>query len=438
MTDSNMLPQRRNALRFLASVPILPLFAATSTSLLTACGDSFAMASGPTDPVYWDAVRKLYAVNTQISNLENGYWGVMTERVRLEFQAKNDMINRDNTLYARGSFGADAEAVRVKLAEAVGASKEEIAFTRGATEALQLLIAGYNQLKAGDTVVYSDLDYDSMQYAMEWLKERRGVNVVKFAIPEPATRAAVLQAYQKALADNPSTKLLLLTHISHRTGLVMPVAEIAAMARARGVDTILDAAHSWGQLDFKVADLGVDFVGFNLHKWIGAPLGLGFLYIKQGRLAAIDRAYGDMDFAATDVRSRVHTGTTNFATLLTLPMALAVHAEIGPKAKADRLVYLRDYWVNRVSGLPNLEILTPNEPGMYAGITSFRFAGKVSSADNTAIVTELRDQHGVLTVRRGGVAKGHCIRVSPALYTTEADLDKLVLGLTAISKRLAT
>jgi selenocysteine lyase/cysteine desulfurase len=268
---------------------------------------------------------------------------------------------------------------------------------------------------------------------MNWLKERRGVNVVKFSIPEPASRAAVLQTYQKVLADHPKAALLLVTHVSHRTGLVMPVAEIAALARARGVDVVLDAAHSWGQIDFKVQDLGVDFIGFNLHKWIGAPLGIGFMYVAKSRLADIDRAMGDEDWAPTDIRSRVHTGTYNFASVLALPGALALHQQIGPRAKALRLRHLRDYWVSRVRDFKGLEILTPDEPGMAAGITSFRLAGKGTAADNNAIVAQLRDQFGVFTVRRAGVAKGQCIRVSPAIYTSEADLDRLVQGLRAVT-----
>ena len=386
-----------------------------------------------TDATYWDAVRKLYAVSPSIINLENGYWGIMAESVRLDYLAKSDMVNRESSFYARTQLGRDSEAARLAVAAAVGAAPEEVALTRGATEALQLLIGGYNKLQPGDTVLYSDLDYDSMQYAMNWLKERRGVNVVKFSIPEPASRAAVLQTYQKVLADHPKAALLLLTHISHRTGLVMPVAEIAALARSRGVDVVLDAAHSWGQIDFKVQDLGVDFIGFNLHKWIGAPLGIGFMYVAKSRLAEIDRAMGDEDWAPTDIRSRVHTGTYNFASVLALPGALALHQQIGPRAKAMRLRHLRDYWVSRVRGFKGLEILTPDEPGMAAGITSFRLAGKGTAADNNAIVAQLRDQFGVFTVRRAGVAKGQCIRVSPAIYTSEADLDRLVQGLRAVT-----
>jgi selenocysteine lyase/cysteine desulfurase len=403
-----------------AQSPALPLPALNSAGVAT-------------DTTYWDAVRKLYAVSPSIVNLENGYWGIMAEPVRLDYLAKTDMVNRESSFYARTQFGRDGEAARQAVVAAVGAAPEEVALTRGATEALQLLIGGYNKLQPGDTVLYSDLDYDSMQYAMNWLKERRGVNVVKFSIPEPATRGAVLQTYQKVLADHPKAALLLVTHVSHRTGLVMPVAEIAALARARGVDVVLDAAHSWGQIDFKVQDLGVDFIGFNLHKWIGAPLGVGFMYVAKSRLADIDRAMGDEDWAPTDIRSRVHTGTYNFASVLALPGALALHQQIGPRAKALRLRYLRDYWVSRVRGFKGLEILTPDEPGMAAGITSFRLTGKGTAADNNAIVAQLRDQFGIFTVRRGGVAKGQCIRVSPAIYTAEADLDRLVQALRAVT-----
>jgi len=428
MTDIRL--DRRAMLAGLATAAVAVPAIAQATRTLPPLPAGAALA---TDAGYWSAVRNLYSVSPSIINLENGYWGIMAEPVRRTFIAATDMVNRENSVYARTGFGKDMEAARVKLAAAVGADPAEIAFTRGATEALQLLISNYNRLKPGDQVLYADLDYDSMQYAMAWLKDRRGVDVVKFAIPEPATRAAVLATYEKILADNPRAKLLLLTHISHRTGLVIPVAEIGAMAKARGVDVIVDAAHSWGQIDFKVGDLGVDFVGFNLHKWIGAPLGLGFLWIRKDRIADIDRAFGDEDWPAADIRSRVHTGTFNFATLLSLPAALDLHAEIGPAAKAARLRHLRDRWVSQARGFRDLEILTPDEPGMAAGITSFRLAGKTSAADNTAIVTALRERFGLFTVRRGGVAKGQCIRVSPALFTTEQDVDRLVEALAVIT-----
>ncbi|MGX4801883.1 aminotransferase class V-fold PLP-dependent enzyme [Bradyrhizobium guangdongense] len=424
---------RRSILKGLAAAAMAPLASPAMAAEALSPGPTGSAADIAMDKAYWADVKRLYAVTPDIVNFENGYWGIMAEPVRREFIRQSDMINHQNTYYARQRAGADFEAVRAKVAEAVGAAPEEIALTRGATEALQLLIGGYNRLKPGDAVLYADLDYDSMQYAMNSLKARRGVDVVKFDIPEPATRQAVLDAYARAIEANPKARLLLLTHVSHRTGFVMPVAEIARMAKARGIDTIVDAAHSWGQIDFHINDLESDFVGFNLHKWIGAPLGVGFLYIRKDRLAAIDRAMGDEDFAETDIRSRVHTGTVNFATVLTVPAAVALHQQIGAAAKQARLRYLRDYWVSRARGFRDIEILTPDEVGSYGAITSFRLAGRTGKADNEAIVAKLRDNHKIMTVRRAGVAKGQCIRVTPALFTDEADLDRLVEALAVVT-----
>jgi selenocysteine lyase/cysteine desulfurase len=424
---------RRSVLKGLAAAAVASLAAPAMAAEALPPQPIGPAAAIATDNAYWAAVKGLYAVTPDIVNLENGFWGIMAEPVRREFIRQSDMVNFQNTYYARQRAGADFDAVRAKVAQAVGVAPEEIALTRGATEALQLLISGYNRLKPGDSVLYADLDYDSMQYAMNALKGRRGVDVVKFDIPEPATRQGVLDAYARALEANPKTRLLLLTHVSHRTGLVMPVAEIARMARAKGIDTILDAAHSWGQMEFSLGELGVDFVGFNLHKWIGAPVGVGFLYIKKDRLADIDRDMGDEDFLETDIRSRVHTGTVNFATVLTVPAAVALHQQIGASAKQARLRYLRDYWVSRVRGFRDIEILTPDEPGSYGALTSFRLAGKTSKADNDATVAKLRDGYKILTVRRAGVARGQCIRVTPALYTDESDLDRFVEALAVIT-----
>ena len=385
----------------------------------------------PTDPV-WREIQRMYDVSPEITNLENGYWGAMPRPVLDTYLEKTLFINRHNTAYARTRYDDDADAVRARVAQAVGAEPEEIALTRGATEALQKLIAGYNKLQAGDVVMYADLDYDSMQYAMNWLKMRRGVEVQTFAIPEPATHTSVLETYRKVLAT-PGLKLLLLTHLSHRTGLVMPVAEIARMARDKGVDIIVDAAHSWGQIDFDARDLGVPFIGFNLHKWISAPVGVGFMYIAKERLADIDLDLADEDYAADDIRARIHTGTSNFAAILTVPRALQLHQQISAAAKQARLTHLRNYWVDALRNNAKVQILTPNDSRMHAGITAFRFNDATSKEDNNAIVATLRDQHQVLTVRRGGIAAGHAIRVSPALYTTEHDLDRLVAALNAMS-----
>jgi selenocysteine lyase/cysteine desulfurase len=408
--------------------------ASTGALLATGCGGAEAQSLiSPSDENFWSSVAAQYQVSPDITNLENGYYGIMTKSVMADYQRNIELLNLNNSYYLRTTFDADMEAVRVKIAAVAGVLPEEIAITRGATEALQNLITNYKLLKPGDVAMYSDLDYDSMQYAMNYLKDRRGAQVVTINMPEPATKQGILDTYAAAFAANPKTKLLLLTHISHRTGLVMPIAEISAMAKLKNIDVIVDAAHSWGQMDFSIPDLNVDFAGFNLHKWMGVPLGVGFMYIRKSRLADVDLAFADDDWDAGDIRARVHSGTTNTANVMTVPAALTLHMNLGALNKQARLRYLRDYWVSRVKDFKGMNILTPDTPGSYGALTSFRLTGKVTKADNVAIANELRDKYKIFTVRRGGVAAGNCVRVTTALFTKPADLDRLVAALKTIT-----
>jgi selenocysteine lyase/cysteine desulfurase len=386
------------------------------------------------DETYWQRVAAYYRVPESVTNLEAGYWGVMAAPVLAEYTRQVERVNRESSFYARGAYAADLLAVRARVASVLGADVSEIALTRGATEALQCLIGGYNRLKPGDTVLYADLDYPGMQYAMKWLAERRGVRVARLVIPEPATRANVLGAYAAALAANPGVRLLLLTHLNNKTGLILPVAEITALARQRGADTIVDAAHSWGQIELTVADIGADFVGFNLHKWMGAPLGVGAMYIRKGRLDDVDRMMADEDQPGDSVLSRVHSGTVNFAAVLAIPAALDFHAAIGPSNKAARVRYLRDRWVTAVRNVPGIQVLTPDDREMVAAITSFRLQGRLSGDENQRIVDDLRTRHGLFTVRRTGLDRGDCVRVTPALSNGAADADRLASALTALAR----
>ncbi|AKJ27571.1 aminotransferase class V-fold PLP-dependent enzyme [Caldimonas brevitalea] len=381
------------------------------------------------DEPFWDAVSDLYKTSTALTNLENGYWGVMAEPVKEMLGYWIDRVNFENTLWLRERWPEVLERLRHTVAKALGCEPGEIVLTRGATEAMLALIGGYNRLQPGDTVLYSDLDYPAMRSAMEWLRQRRGVVPVSLAMPEPATRQSVLDAYAEALRQHPNTRLVLLTHLTHGTGLVLPVRELAALAQSAGAEVIVDAAHSWGQLDFDASSLGVPYAAFNLHKWIGAPLGCGCLYIRRDSLAAIDPYFGDRDFPDTDIRSRIHTGSPSFAAWLTIPAALQLHRRISARAKEARLRALRNHWVEQVRDWPGLEILTPNDPRMVGGITSFRLRGRGSPAEADAVVAALRDRHGVLTVRRAGPVRGDVVRVTPAIYTRREDLDRLVEGL---------
>ncbi len=386
-------------------------------------------SAGADDEAYWREVAKAYDVKKDIINLENGYWGVMARPVAERYLENVKRVNHDNSFYARRSWGEDYRAAVAQLAAALGAREDEIAITRGATEALKGLIAGYNKLEPGQAVMYADLDYPEMIVMMDWRARESGCDVVKLSIPEPSTHDGLVAFYKKALEDNPSVKLLLLTHISNRTGLAIPVKEIVAMARAKGVDCIVDAAHSWGQMDFTADDIGADFVGYNLHKWIGAPIGAGMIYIRKGRLDDISLDPGAPEYDQGRVSGRIHTGTVDFAAVLTLPEALKFHLDVDPAAKAARFSYLRNLWVEASRGLPGLQILTPDDPRLHAAITSIRMEGKTTPEDNIALSKRLFDEFNIFTVHRVGVAAGACVRVTPSLYNSPEDVMALAKAL---------
>ena len=208
-----------------------------------------AVSAAPSDD-YWESVAREYDVTREVIQLEHGNWGMMARPVLAAYRANVERVNRDTSYYARRTMVRRPAGGPSRGRQCMGVSVEEIAFTRNATEAMKALILQYNQLKPGDAVLYADLDYDSMQTSMESLARRRGVHVIMIALPEPATRQSLIDTYRTAFDANPNVKMVLLTHLSHRTGLVLPIAEIATMARERGIDAIVDAAHSVGQLDF--------------------------------------------------------------------------------------------------------------------------------------------------------------------------------------------
>jgi isopenicillin-N epimerase len=381
----------------------------------------------------WERIAREYDVTREVIQLEHGNWGMMARPVLAAYRAHVERVNRDTSYYARRTMVPDLEAAQAAAASAMGVSPDEFLFTRNATEALKALILQYNRLKPGDAVLYADLDYDSMQASMESLARLRDVRVIKIALPEPARRQSVVDTYRAAFDANPAIKMVLLTHLSHRTGLVLPIAEIATLARERGIDSIVDAAHSVGQLDFHLPDLKADFVGINLHKWIGAPLGVGAIYIRKDRIGAIDPDPAAEAPVANDMLSRVHTGTPDYSAQLTVPAALAFQASIGAARRAARLRALRDRWVRQVISLPRVQILTPEDPTMHGAITSFRLRGRTSHEDNVALAKALLDKYRIFTVHRDGLASGSCVRVTPALATRMSDCDALAAAIRSLA-----
>ena len=374
------------------------------------------------DPAYenfWAGIRRQYAVSDEFINLENGYFSVQSTPVFEAFQRYNALLNQDASRFLRTEYPQRLAAIMQMLSAFTGAGPGELVLTRNLMEAMNILIQGY-PFQAGDEVVISSQDYDSVVETFEMVQQRKGIKLARIHLPlDPQDDEEIVTAYQQAIT--PRTRVILVTHMIHLSGQIVPVAKIAQMARGHGVDVLVDAAHSFAQLDYRLPELNSDFVAVNLHKWLGAPLGVGLLYIRNERIAEIAPLFGDTACAAGDIRKFAHVGTTPPAPILAIEDAITFHHSIGGGNKEARLRYLKDYWTERVRRLGRIEMLTPSASHRACAIAAFHVEGMGSKE----VVDYLYEGYRIFTVGRNIEGKAG-VRVTPHLYTSIANLDRLI------------
>jgi selenocysteine lyase/cysteine desulfurase len=257
------------------------------------------------------------------------------------------------------------------------------------------------------------------------LEKRGQVKVNAFDMPLlPSTEDEIVDLYSRLITER--TKVILLTHVSNINGLIVPVAKISAMARQKGIDTITDSAHALGQIKFSLPQLGSHFVGLNLHKWIGNPVGAGVLYVKKERINEMKPMFGDVATAETNINKLAHFGTTPFAVIMTIPDSLAFQKMLGIERVSARLHYLKNTWVNELTNYPNVELVTP--AGLSCSIASFRIKNKTSAE----VADRLFKEHNIFTVART-LDKQGCVRVTPAVYNSVSDVHNLAEAIKAIA-----
>ena len=405
---------------------------AVGTSLPVAPADTTS-ADLAHDESFWREIAAFYDRTEGILNLEHGYWGKMARPVQVVYLDALRMVNAQNSFYARKDYDEDEAHATRRIANALGAHEDEIVITRNATEACHNLVRQYRGLGQGDAVLLADIDYPGFKSHMHWLGGGRDVRVVEIELPTRANQAEIRDLYFEAFENNPNLKMMLITHVSNQHGLVVPVAEIAAEARRRGIDVICDAAQSWGLTDFRIPELGVDYAAFNLHKWIGAPVGTGALYIRRGTLAKIAPYPGEDDPDGTSVAARVHPGTFNFASRLAIPAALDFHEVIGSANKEARLRYLRSLWTDEALQMSHLEVLGGKDEESWTGIGSFRLVGKPTIEDAAALHQRLELDFGIFSVVRKGLASGGCVRITPQVFNTPDEIRRLVDALRSLA-----
>lgn len=378
------------------------------------------------DEAFWTAIRAKYKLKPDYINLENGYYSMQPQEVLEQFISRVREINVEASYYMRTRQTDDKLAVRKRLAAIAGCSHEELIITRNTTESLDTVIAGFDW-KPGDEAVMAEQDYGAMLDMFDLQARRYGTVNRRVSLPlDPKSDDEVVQLYASAIT--PKTRLLMVGHMVNITGHILPVRNIADMAHARGVHVMVDGAHAFAQLDFKIPDLRCDYYGASLHKWLGTPLGAGLLYVRQDRIERLWPIYADKGMADTDIRKLNHTGTHPVHTDLAIMNAIDFHETIGVARTEARLRYIQNYWTSKVRDVPRIMMNTPRDPQRSCAIANVGVVG-MAPRDLSKL---LLDKYRIWTVAIN-TANVQGARITPHVYTTTAELDTFVTALKEIA-----
>jgi selenocysteine lyase/cysteine desulfurase len=379
------------------------------------------------DENFWKKIRADYKLNPAFINLENGYYCISPTPIKKAFIKNIDEVNLLGSYYMRKMRFPDNEKVRAKLAEAAGCTYEEIIVTRNTTESIDTVISGYDW-KPGDEAIMAEQDYPYMIQHFELMAQRYGMTNKILSVPmHPKSDDEIVKMYESAITTK--TRLLMVSHIINITGQILPVRKICDMAHSHGVDVVVDGAHAFGQFEYKISDLNCDYYATSLHKWLSAPLGAGFLYIKKDKIKNLWAMFADNGYPQDDIRRVVHTGTPAVHTEISIMNALDYLNFIGIKRKEARLKFIRNYWMERLKDVPNIMINTPNDDSRACGIGNVG----LKNMKPTEMAEKLLANHKIWTVGIEGQSVFGC-RITPNIYTSTAELDAFVAAVKVLAK----
>jgi selenocysteine lyase/cysteine desulfurase len=374
------------------------------------------------DDAFWKKIRNQYILKPDYINLENGFYNFIPQPTLEKYIEHIRHINFHGSHYMRTVQRDNKKRMAAKLAEVAGCSPDELIITRNTTESLDLIIAGQDW-KAGDEALMAIQDYGAMLDMFDQVSRRYGVVLNKVSIPNlPASDEEIVSLYEKAIT--PKTKLLMIPHMVNITGQILPVRKICDMAHSKGVEVMVDGAHAFAHIQYKINDLACDYYGTSLHKWLSVPLGAGFLYVKKDKIAKVWPLIGDGNKDLDDIRRLNHVGTHPSATDLTIEDAIDFYNMIGAEKKEQRMRYLQQYWTSRVKNVPKIIINTPTDDKRSCGIANVGING-MTPAD---LAKRLMEEHKIFTVAID-TANVHGCRITPNVYTTLEELDAFIAAL---------
>jgi selenocysteine lyase/cysteine desulfurase len=379
------------------------------------------------DDEFWYYVQQSYTIAADFINLNNGGVSPAPKVVADAMKQYYDTCNQGPSYYMWRIIDQGREPLRKNLAQLAGCDTEEIALHRNASEALETIIFGI-ELHPGDEVVLTKQDYPNMIAAWKQREKREGIKLVWVNLELPSEDETYLvKQFTNAFTDK--TKVVQITHMINWIGQKLPVKKIADAAKKKNIDVLVDGAHTFAQFQFLIPDLNCDYFGTSLHKWLGAPIGTGLLYVRKEKIKDIWPLFGAGDKEDDNIRKFEHLGTRPFYIEQATDKAIDFYDMIGGKRKEERLLFLKNYWMERVKDVPKVKLHTSFKKDFGCAIGLVSVEGK-TPAELDAYLWANYKIHAVSIVYDN--ISG--LRVTPNVYTSTKNLDRLVEGITKFAK----
>ena len=389
--------------------------------------DSYNLKERNKDENYWKKVADMYHQNVKFINLESGYFSPSPESVKDYWVNFVNEINESPSYYMRTRQTEMREKVREKLASYAGIQTDELVLTRNTTESMNIIIQGI-KLNKGDEILRTNLEYPNIIQALD-MRERRFDTKVRI-VDVPIHPTSQQEIVDKVIgAVNKKTKVILISHMVFLNGQVFPVKEVCAKAREMGLETIVDGAHSFSHVDMDISEIGCDYYASSLHKWLGAPLGNGLLYVKKGNAERLWPLYGDTAYDDDNIMKLEHLGTRPCSDQNGIIPAVDFNLEIGKKEKSKRLKFLQMRWASELKDNKNIILNTPLGEGQSYGIANVG----VKNLHPSELADKLFDDYNIFTVPIDDDRGIRGVRVSPNLYSTIEDIDKFIEAMLRIA-----
>jgi selenocysteine lyase/cysteine desulfurase len=379
------------------------------------------------DEDYWREIQSAFALDRTLINLNNGNSCPSPAVVHEAYKRYLDYSNQA-PVYHRGLLERNIETTRRRLAAEFGCDPEELAITRNASEALQIAQLGLD-LKAGDEVITTNQDYGRMLDTWEQRVRRDRIKLTRVSFPVPPRSQDEL-ADRLLGAITAATKILHFCHITNLTGQIFPVKQIADEARRRGIKTIVDGAHAFAHFSFKASDLGCDYYGTSLHKWLLAPMGTGFLYVRRENIPELWPLTPANEKKTDDIRKFEEIGTHPAANHNAIAEAMTFHEGIGIERKSARLRYLRNRWAERLRQNPKIRLHTNLDPAHSCAIGTVQIVGVPSAK----LVARLWERWRIIATPIVH-AEYEGVRITPNVYTTLEEIDTFAAAMEEIAEK---